>query len=215
MYDDYKMDWVEKQNRLQGESVEGWIYIGVSTNHPYIAKIGLTAGKLGTRASSSQNPFYTLLCAFKIKVGISQQIIYQIESTIISELSKHYQRLEHISSSRLSEWFAGNPNEIRENVNHILCDRFLNEMYGFHCDIRNEFIIYSWENKWLCGQNSNNTLGINDWLQYSPFDDEPYLKEPFQIYRKRVNYLASDPNPPRNPDCFMQGGCGDPECGCW
>lgn len=82
-YNDYKMDFLERERLRQENSIRGWIYIGVDIRFNNMAKIGLTEGRLGTRASGSQNPFYALLCAFKIKEGVSRQKISEIESSVI------------------------------------------------------------------------------------------------------------------------------------
>lgn len=48
---DYKTEKLEQEQIRQENSNENWIYIGTDTQRPNIAKIGLTTGKLGTRAS--------------------------------------------------------------------------------------------------------------------------------------------------------------------
>jgi hypothetical protein len=92
-YDDYKMAWCERERLRQENSINGWIYIGLDTRFNNMAKIGLTTGQLGTRASGSQNPFYVLLCAFKIKEGVAPEKVAEIEGAVINLLSQRYERI--------------------------------------------------------------------------------------------------------------------------
>ena len=184
-YDDYKHAWVERERLRQESSLTGWIYIGVDTRHDNIAKIGLTTGSPATRASSSQNPFFVLLCAFKVKDGVAPKIVHNIENAIIEILSKNYRRICHVSSGRQSEWFHIIPSEMRWFVHDFLYERFNNYMNCYYCSERNVGVVKSWENSRLLGQ------GVS-----SP-------------------YRATDlSDPPINFDCFMPPGCGD-NCDCW
>lgn len=188
-YNDYKSAYVERERLRQQNSTNGWIYIGIDTRYNNTAKIGLTTGELGTRASGSQNPFYALLCAFKIKEGVTPQKITEIESATIDFLSKNYKRISHVTSGRPSgrpsEWFYATPAEMRELVHDYLYDNYSWEMYSYHCSERDIGVIYSWENTQLLAGTS------------------------------RTPYRADDlSSPPVDPACFMPGGCGE-ECDCW
>lgn len=184
-YDDHKMAWCEYDRLKQKNSINGWIYIGLDTRYNNMAKIGLTTGQLGTRASGSQNPFYALLCAFKIKEGIAAEKISAIEASTISHLSQVYNRINHITTGRPSEWFYANPFEMRQIAHDFLCEKYGWEMYGYHCSERGIGVIYSWENK--------------QFLSGAP-------RNPYQ-----ANDLSA---PPVDSACYMPGGCGA-DCNCW
>ena len=141
-HDDYKMEWCERERLRQENSVNGWIYVGLDTRHDKMAKIGLTTGQLGTRASGSQNPFYALLCAFKIREGVAAVKASEIEVNIINHLSQYYVRISHVTSGRLSEWFYANPLEMRLVVHHFLYEKYSFSLstwnYRCKCAIYNE-----------------------------------------------------------------------------
>ncbi|MEX0780844.1 MAG: GIY-YIG nuclease family protein [Balneolales bacterium] len=126
----YKIEWVENERLRQELSIVNWIYIGVDTRFSNMAKIGLTTSVLGTRASGSQNPFYSLFCAFKIKEGVRADVVKNIEDSIISLLSKNFQRISHVTTGRYSEWFYAAPQEMRVLVNDFLYDMFNSHMYS-------------------------------------------------------------------------------------
>ncbi|AEM48655.1 hypothetical protein Acife_2567 [Acidithiobacillus ferrivorans SS3] len=182
---DYKTDLVENERLRQEQSIVNWIYIGVDTRFDNMAKIGLTTGALGTRASGSQNPFYSLLCAFKIKEGVNPDVVKSIESAVIDLLGQHYQCISHVTTGRPSEWFYAEHRVMRELVHDFLYDKFNWQMYSYHCAERNIGIIYSWENRQLIHGSNRNSYQAND--------------------------LSS---PPADPACFMPGGCGV-DCNCW
>ena len=185
-YADYKMGYVEQERLRQQHSDHGWIYIGVDVRFNDMAKIGLTTGKPGTRASSSQNPFYTLLCAFKVKEGVSGKVFEQMEDDIKLMLSDQYRGIPHQTTGRRSEWFYVAPPQMRELVHDFLYDNYSSQMYCYHCSQRDVGVIYSWENeKLLAGAPRN-----------------PY----------RADDLSS---PPVYEGCFMPGGCGAEDCECW
>ena len=184
-YDDHKVGWCERERLKQENSISGWIYIGVDIRYNTMTKIGLTTGSLGTRASGSQNPFYALLCAFKIKEGITSAKVTEIEGAVIAFLSELYERIPHVTSGRLSEWFYAAPSEVRGLVHDFLYDNYSWHMYSYHCSERDVGVIYSWENRQLL---------------------EGASRAPYE-----ANDLSS---PPADPRCFMPGGCGA-ECDCW
>lgn len=182
---DYKMEWVENENKRQEQSVVNWIYIGVDTRFYNMAKIGLTTGELGTRSSGSQNPFYSLYCAFKIKEGVTPNIVKGIENAVIDLLSQNYQRISHVTTGRFSEWFYADCREIRELVYDFLYDNFNMDMYSYFCVERGIGVIHSWENRQLIHGGA------------------------------RSPYQAIDLSSPHvDPACFMPGGCGA-DCNCW
>lgn len=182
---DYKAEWLEQERIKQENSKENWIYIGTDIHRPDMAKIGLTTGKLGTRASGSQNPFYTLLYAFKIKYGVDPKKVSEIEDSVKKYLSKRYKRISHKTSGRLSEWFYVTPKEMRDYVHDFLYENFSWEMHCYHCDIRDVGVIFSWENSEL-------------------------IRGSY-----RTPYQAQDlSSPPVDPNCYMPGGCGE-DCDCW
>lgn len=182
---DYKTAWCERERLRQENSTNGWIYVGLDTRYNNMAKIGLTTGQLGTRASGSQNPFYVLLCAFKIKEGIRPEKVEKIERAVIDVLSQSYQRICHQTSGRFSEWFYVNPLDMRVAVHDFLFDKYGGEMHGYYCSERELGVIYSWENKQFLHGASRNPYQAND--------------------------LSS---PPVDPACYMPGGCGA-DCNCW
>jgi hypothetical protein len=184
-YDDYKQAWVARESLRQENSVVGWIYVGMWTEQNDRAKVGLTTGTLGTRASSSQNPFYTLLCAFKVKDGVSSSKIHEIEQSVIRKLAQHYQRINHVESGRLSEWFYADPHEFRDLIHDFLFEFHSQHMHCYYCSERDVGVIRSWENSRVLGKGYN-----------SP-------------------YQALDlSNPPIPFSCRMPPGCGD-DCDCW
>lgn len=183
--DDYKEAWVEQERSKQNDSTAGWIYIGIDTRHDDIVKIGLTAGLLGTRASGSQNPFYALLCAFKVKDGVDSNIIHSIEDAALNLMNRFYQRIHHVNSGRPSEWFYAPPLEVRDLVHDFVYERFNAYMHCYYCQERGMGVIYSWENTRLLDKGAA-----------SP-------------------YQAADlSNPPPQFECLMPPGCGA-ECDCW
>ncbi|WP_370203486.1 GIY-YIG nuclease family protein [Alloalcanivorax venustensis] len=184
-YDDYKVASCEWERLRQKNSINGWIYVGLDTRYDNMAKIGFTTGQLGTRASGSQNPFYALLYAFKIKEGVTPVKVGEIESAVIALLCQYYERIRHKNSGRLSEWFYVNPCEMSRLVHDFLYEKYSGEMYCCHCFDRDIGVIFSWENKKL--------------LSGAP-------RNPYQ-----ANDLSS---PPVDFACYMPGGCGA-DCNCW
>ncbi|WP_175875195.1 GIY-YIG nuclease family protein [Burkholderia sp. BCC0097] len=184
-YDDFKSSQVEWERQRQQNSVVGWIYIGVDLERPGRAKIGLTTGELGTRASSPQNPFYTLFYAFKIKEGVSATKIHEIEDAAKQMLWQRYQRIVHIESGQLSEWFYVDPYELRELLRSFLYENYSMYMYCYHCSERDIGVIESWEN--------NRLINGGDRIPYQPMD------------------LSS---PPVSSECLTPPGCGA-DCNCW
>lgn len=182
---DYKKESVENERRRQEISIVNWIYIGVDTRFLNMAKIGFTTGTLGTRASGSQNPFYSLLCAFKIKEGVEPIFAKHIEDSVILLLGQKYQRISHVATGRLSEWFYADPKEMRALLSDFLYEEFQPDMHSYHCSERDIGVIYSWENRQLTYGGERNQYQAND--------------------------LSS---PPVDPACYMPGGCGA-DCNCW
>lgn len=181
--DDYKIQYLRNEHNRQFSSTEAWIYIGIDTDRMDMFKIGLTTGKLNTRDTSSQNPFYTILTGFKVKVGISKSEIREIEQTVLTEVAECYERINLYNSGNVSEWFWGDPHEARDFVHDFLYESYSNKMNCYYCNIRDIGIIYGWENeRILHGKN----------------------RKPYE-----VNDIS---NPPENPDCYNQGGCGDIDC---
>ena len=184
-YNDYKMDFLERERLRQENSIRGWIYIGVDIRFNNMAKIGLTEGRLGTRASGSQNPFYALLCAFKIKEGVSRQKISEIESSVIFFFSLLYTRISHYTSGIPSEWFYIEPLQMKDSIHYFLYENYNMDMYCYHCYDRDMGVIHSWGNPKLLTKSS------------------------------RPEYQALDlSDPPVDANCYMPGGCGE-DCNCW
>lgn len=182
---DYKHEYIHRENLKQQMSTVGWIYIGIDIRQDNIAKIGLTTKSLATRAGCSQNPFYTLLCGFKIKHGVEPQKVHQIEAAVIEFLDGINQRISHYNTNRPSEWFFAEPLTVRNLVHDFLYDRFNQYMYSYYCSERNIGVIFSWENKQLLE-------GVS-----------------------RTPYKAEDlSSPPIDSNCYIQGGCGE-DCDCW
>lgn len=182
---DYKIAWCEQERLRQENSVDGWIYIGLDTRFCDMAKIGLTTGKLGTRASGSQNPFYALLCAFKIKEDVPPGKIAEIENAVIIFLSRMYKRILHTTSGKPSEWFYANPHEMRGQVHDFIYSNYNWCMCSYHCSERDIGVIHSWENNKILYNAARNPYQAND------------LSAPFP-----------------DPNCYMPGGCGA-DCNCW
>ena len=129
------------------------------TNEKGIAKVVLTTGKLGTRASSSQNPYYTLLCAFKVKDGVTSNKIHEIESATIKMLENEYSRIDHKSSDRPSEWFKADPSEMRGLVDDFLGRHYSPYMHCYHDS--HEVVISTWvNNKYLHGSTHQRNVKI-------------------------------------------------------
>ncbi|MGC9661198.1 hypothetical protein BFR77_00160 [Acinetobacter pittii] len=182
MYD-YEIQYIERKRREEFNSTENWIYIGIDTDRPTMFKVGLTTHKLSSRHSSSQNPFYTLLVAFKVKIGISGTKVKEIETAVLREISKFYQPINHYNSGNRSEWFYGDPLQARDFVNDFLYENYSYEMNCYYCHIRQRGIVYGWEN-------------------------ERYL-----YLKKKTPYKVSDiTTQPEDPDCYNYGGCGDENC---
>lgn len=182
MYE-YEMQYIENEHNRQFNSTEAWIYIGIDTDRMGMFKLGLTSGELRTRDTSSQNPFYTLLVGFKVKVGISNSEIREIEKAVLTAVSRICQPIYHYNSGNRSEWFYGNPYEIRDFVNYFLYENYSHKMNCYYCSIRQQGIVYGWENEHFLHGKSRNRYQVNDIS-----------------------------NPPPDPDCFNYGGCGDDQC---
>jgi hypothetical protein len=184
-YDDYKSAHIEYERLRQANSTIGWIYIGFDIRHPDEAKIGLTSGELGTRASSAQNPYFALLCAFKIKDGVNSRTIDEIEFEVHRMLEAHYKRINHISSGRKSEWFVVSPFDVRDLVHDFIYNNHYSHMYSYYCHERDMGVINSWENDSVISGGS------------------------------RGPYQAMDlSNPPVAFECLTPPGCGA-DCDCW
>lgn len=184
-FDDYKSAEVERERLRQENSTEWWIYIGVDTERDHEAKIGLTSGKLGTRASSAQNPRYTLIFAFKVKHGIGEPKLKEIEGAVIAMLETYYQRLRHRTTGRKTEWFVVNAHEMREVVHNFLYEHYSYYMNCYYCHEREIGVILSWQNDDLIHRRA-----------ISP-------------------YHARDlSNPPVSFECLTPPGCGA-NCDCW
>ncbi|MBS7422639.1 GIY-YIG nuclease family protein [Pseudomonas syringae] len=185
-YDDYKTAAIEKERFRQQNSKNGWIYVGMDARSPDEAKIGLTSNGLSTRASSSHNRRYVPYCAFKVKEGVSKEEIKAIETSTITALSTHFERLPHDGTGKPSEWFATGPALLREVASGHLCENHSRSMDGYYCFDRDMQVIKSWEN-------------------------DRVLKN-----RNNKPYEASDlSNPPVAYECYLPGGCGAADCDCF
>lgn len=183
--DDYKLSFLEEERLRQEKSTAGWIYVGVDVRSNDIAKIGLTTKQLWTRASSSQNPCYALLCGFKVKEGVQPDSVRHIEQAVIEFLESNFERINHYNSDRPSEWFKANPVEVRALVHDFLYENFGSYMLSYYCNERDIGIIHSWENKHLL------------------------------VAGSRMPYVAADlSNPPPSVECLFPPGCGN-DCDCW
>ncbi|WP_175888358.1 GIY-YIG nuclease family protein [Burkholderia contaminans] len=184
-YDDFKSSQVGWERLRQENSDIGWIYIARNIRNPHEAKVGKTTIKLGTRASSTGNPYYALLCAFKIKEGVSPDTIEAIEKSTHRMLDENFERIYHVSSGEKSEWFIADPFEVKEMVHDFLYNNHGMHMHCYHCSGRDIGVIYSWEN------NSSINEG------------------------RKPPYQATDcSNPPVSFECFAPPGCGS-GCDCW
>ncbi|MEK6385778.1 MAG: GIY-YIG nuclease family protein [Paraburkholderia tropica] len=184
-YDDYKAAEVERERLRQENSTDCWIYIGLDIRHNDQAKIGLTSGSLGTRASSSQNPYYTLLCAFKVKEGTNLIKLIEIESAVKEMLGSRYEIVRHYGSGMNSEWFCVNPYEMREVVHLFLYEQYGWYMNAYYCSDRDMGVINGWENTRLITGGKNSRYNARD---------------------------LSDP--PVSFECLTPPGCGA-DCDCW
>lgn len=182
MYE-YEIQQIDARYRKELSSTKNWIYIGVDTQRTDMFKIGLTTRELDTRHSSSQNPFYTLLVAFKVQVGIDKDKVKEIEQTLIREIARYWKPINHYNSNNRSEWFYGNPLDVRDFANDFLYENYSYEMNCYYCHIRQRGIVYGWENE-----------------RYLYFKE----KNPY-----KVNDITTQPE---DPDCYNYGGCGDENC---
>ncbi|WP_152594601.1 hypothetical protein [Massilia sp. BSC265] len=189
-YDDYKEAWVEHDRLRQSNSLIGWIYIGIDTRRPGEVKVGKTTGELGTRASSTQNPYYTLFHAFKVKEGLAPHIIGSIEESTFAMLDGQYDRVTHWGSNKKSEWFKArpgrlllSPEEMAEVVSEFLYQHYSSSMYCYYCPDRDIGVIHGWHNPLVRGN-----------------------LPPYQA--------LDHSNPPVAFECYLPGGCGL-DCNCW
>lgn len=185
-HDDFKSSQNELERQRQINSVTSWIYVGLDTRDPNEAKIGLTNGQLGTRASSPQNPYYSLYRAFKVKDGTPRQKLQEIETAIKVMLTKNYAPVPHYTSETLSEVFKVSPQEMTEVINDFLLANFSFNILWHQCDQRDAGVIAGWESDKYIRGTAN--------LSYGPRD------------------LS---NSPVSPECLAPPGCGDPSCKCW
>lgn len=184
-YGDYKLAAVEEERLRQENSTDCWIYIGKDIRFDNEAKIGLTNGCLGTRASSSQNPYYTLFCAFKVKQGTDPIKLAEIEDAVKAMLGSRYDVIPHYGSGMNSEWFRVSPQEMREEVHFFLYEHYAWYMNCYYCSDRDIGIINGWENNRLINGGDNLRYGARD--------------------------LS---NPPVSFECLTPPGCGA-HCDCW
>ena len=179
---EYEIQQIEARYRRESDSDQNWIYIGIDTQRSGMFKIGLTTRELDTRHSSSQNPFYTLLAAFKVRVDIDEKKVKEIEQSLIREIARSCQLINHYSG-KSSEWFYGNPLDMKDFVNDFLYQNYSYEMNCYYCNIRERGIVLGWEN-------------------------ERYLyNKPKNLYQ-----MTDTTTQPENPDCYNYGGCGDESC---
>lgn len=190
-FDDYKEEWLERERLRQQNSTIGWIYIGIDTQRSGEIKVGKTSGELGTRASSTQNPHYTVFYAFKILHGRDVATIANIEASVFNMLEKEYERVKHWGSNKLSEWFKAKPGAIepftpetlKELIEDFLYKHHNSDMYCYFCLEREQGVINGWRNPLIQGN--------------------------------IPSYQATDlSNPPVCIECLMPGGCGDENCDC-
>ena len=182
---DHKAAFIEQQEFRQEHSTVGWFYIGVYTGRWDRAKIGMTTGALGTRASSPQNPEYALLCAFKVKDGTEPGVFNTIDKDVKGMLGGRYQCINHVTSGKKSEWFYAKPTEFRTLVHDFLYEKYGYYMHCYYCSERDIGVINSWENNRLLHGGSASSYQAND--------------------------LS---NPPVAPECLVPPGCGE-DCQCW
>lgn len=125
----------------EANSLEGWIYIGEDVSNPGIAKIGMTTKKIVSREQCTQNPFYQIIFAFKVKVRYAtRRQLTRIEKTLMDFLEEKGGRIEHVSTGRLSEWFSMSPQVmIRSCFDIIYSDENLLEFFSI-IDIPNKNI---------------------------------------------------------------------------
>jgi hypothetical protein len=183
-------------NRLRQEnSTTGWIYIGVDIKRSSEVKVGETSGALGTRASSSHNPYYAPYHAFKVKEGVTHAEIKKIEHDVHEVLSRYYERINHFGSGEPTEWFKRRPSdpdnsvltplEIKEVVENRLLEKYTSSMDCYYDSERDMGVIKGWQNERLI---NNGT---------------------------RAPYHPSDlSNPPVSLECLTPPGCGL-DCDCW
>ncbi|WP_313680840.1 hypothetical protein [Pseudescherichia sp.] len=114
LFDDYKMQWILREEQKNWESLDKWLYLGADGVNKRYAKIGITMGDLRSRSYSSANPNYFIFCAFKCIHNISKEKLKAIENDILFKFTHVYvnnegytKRLIHVDSGRLSECFDG------------------------------------------------------------------------------------------------------------
>ncbi|MES2018695.1 MAG: GIY-YIG nuclease family protein [Pseudomonadota bacterium] len=192
MFDDYKESWVEQERLRQQNSTICWIYIGIDTQRSGEIKVGKTTGELGTRASSTQNPYYTVFHAFKIKHQSTAATIASIEASVFDMLDKKYVRIKHWGSSKPSEWFKVKPGAsewltpetLTDLIEIFLYELHSSHMYCYYCVTRGRGVIHGWRNPLIKGN--------------------------------VPSYQATDlSSPPVSIECLMPGGCGDENCHCF
>lgn len=154
----YKMKEGVEDTLRQIYSVENWIYIGADPDTPWRSKVGMTSGQLNTRDSSPHNPEYGLYHAFKVKEGIADKDVRDIEREIHRFLGSRYFRYRHRESNRESEWFGVPPASAVIIVRGLLTDEFNDLLSGHYCDVHEIFFPNEWHNirlaNELAGQNS-------------------------------------------------------------
>lgn len=144
-YDDLKEAHVERERLRQENSNVGWIYIGLDTRNDREAKIGRTIGTPGSRAGGTQNRYYALLCAFKIRDGVHPSTIELIEGAVHEMIERDYERMRHPRTGRKTEWFSINSFFAKQIVHDFLYEKFNQYMHCYHCHERDKGVIYSWE----------------------------------------------------------------------
>ncbi|MFA0108501.1 GIY-YIG nuclease family protein [Vibrio breoganii] len=147
--DQQQLENEKRQQELErGVGQPNWIYIGFDVRFPHspLSKIGITKGKLGTRATGTQNPFYALLIAFKVKPQVSKKELERMEKVIKKELSSYHKPLPHVMTGKDSEWYEIHPQTMKETVEAILEDWFLDKFLGGYCDMQERFIFETWNN---------------------------------------------------------------------
>ncbi|MCQ1057978.1 GIY-YIG nuclease family protein [Photobacterium sp. ZSDE20] len=97
---------------------ERTIYIGMDSEHPEEAKIGITSRAANVRESDTTNHRYKFAKVYTICVTLRE--LQRAEQSIHSTLKHKYGRLKHASSGKESEWFKCTPIEAEIEVEEYL-----------------------------------------------------------------------------------------------
>mgnify|MGYP001185478653 FL=1 len=163
---DYKMAWQRRNLRYQEASLENWIYVGVDVGRPGVSKVGKTTGEMNTRSYGSQNPWFAIKYAFKLRAPMllsshasdervrlgkerNRARVSVIEKAVKEILHGHYRCIHHYTSGKPSEWFEADADCMAALISAFLIERFPNDVIRVGDEHDESTMLMCWKNEEL------------------------------------------------------------------